>query len=145
MNSPERDLCRAMIWSCVRDIALGAGLTRPERSPRDENGKAIYTTKTASARTRTLNAINALESSIAWLNGGEALMPLDLVCAVLDRDPVRLRKALSSAIGLTTVGPAHEIVGPFEAAHVVASAALLRRLELLASEEVLFVPDDDIC
>ena len=132
-----------MMWSCVRDISRGAGLTRPERAPRDANGRAIYTTKTSSARTRTLNSINALEASIAWLNGGDALMPVSLVCAVLDRDPIRLRKALSAAIGLATVGDAYEIVGPFEAAHVVASAALLRRLELLASEEVLFVDDSD--
>lgn len=119
-------VCRALIIACIRDVGAGAGKVD---APPPPPGQPRETRLQAQRRHQEAGKVRNLCASIAWLNGGPAVLDFEKACAILDRDPARLRKALGAALGLPCSGPAHKLQGPYTLAHQAAAVALLRRLD----------------
>ena len=125
-HHPERDLCRAVLRSCVVDISHGAGLDRPRKLPR---GMPPIVAADNTARQRTNRAVDAFLVSVAWLNGHEAPLTIALVCDALDLHPSRVRMSLAHALGIVTEAPDHLLTGPFTLEHGRLAAELIRRVD----------------
>lgn len=125
--NPERDLCRAVLRSCIVDIAHGAGISRP---PKPLPGMPAIVAADRQHRQRTTKLVDGLEISVAWLNGCESPLTFRLVCDFLDRDPVRWRKTFAAELGIVTEGPDHALRGPFSLAHGAIAAELMHKADL---------------
>ena len=114
-----RAVANAMLADTVYVIRDGAGLERFRRE--------LGISKQETDRRKKINRrVLDLEETIAWLNGGPAVVPFALVCILTDRDPVSTRRGMARSLGLNLSEPGAQIVGPFTQEHAKTAARLIQ-------------------
>lgn len=119
---PALDLhavANAMLADTIDVIRDGAGLSMFKRE--------LGISKQETDRRKRINRrVRDLEDAVAWINGGDAVVPFALACILTDRDPVSTRRGMARSLGLNVSEPGALIVGPFTQEHAKTAAQLIQ-------------------